>query len=242
MRFERSDAFVNVLEIDPSLLGVLEGARAKAARAAGRARLVTVDPGPWIRTSPDPELGFLVLEGFLWHRVALGDRASADLLGPGDLVRPLGPDVEDFDMVPSDTSWMVLEQAWLAELDAGFLRRMCSHPEVIAQLVRRSLLRSQGLGLRLALVQLRLSAAVHFLLWHLADRFGHVRSDGVVLPIALTQSRLAELIAAQRPSVANALKELEAAGLITRLPRSRWLLHGAAPPAPSKRIQEARVP
>lgn len=178
MRFERSDAFVNVLEIDPGLVEGLDAARAEAARAKGRARLVTVERGPWSSTSADPELGFLVLEGFLWRRVTLGDQASGELLGPGDLIRPFGADVDDYEMVPSEVSWTVLEQAWVAEFGGPFLGQMREHPEVVAQLVRRSVRRSQGLALRLALVHLRLSAALHFLLWQLADRFGRGAARG----------------------------------------------------------------
>ncbi len=233
MRFERSNAFVNILEIDPSLLEGLGDAPADAARARGHARLITAAPGLWRVSFPDPALGFLVLEGFLWRRVTLGDRASAELIGPGDVIRPLAVDADEYEMVPSQVSWTVLEQARLAELDGRLLSQMSEHPQVLANLVLRSVRRAQGLALRLALVQLRLSAALHFLLWHLADRFGHVQAEGVVLPISLTQSRLAELISAQRPSVARALKELQAAGLISRLPGSRWCLHGVAPTVPA---------
>ncbi len=46
------------------------------------------------------------------------------------------------------------------------------------------------------------------LLWHLADRWGRVRSEGVVLPLRLTHSVLADLVAARRPTVTTSLSEL----------------------------------
>lgn len=232
MRFARSSALVNVLEVDPDLVEGLDEPRAEVARSQGRARLVTLAKGQWSSSSEERETVFLVLEGYLYRLLELGNRRSAELLGAGDIIRPFGSAPDGYEMVPFEVTWTVLEDAWLAALDARFLRQMGEHPEVIERLLGRAVRRSWDLALRLTLVQMRLSAGLHFLLWQLADRFGRVEGRGVLLPVALTQARLAELISAQRASVAGALKELEAEGLITRLPRSRFLLHGAAPSAP----------
>jgi CRP-like cAMP-binding protein len=66
------------------------------------------------------------------------------------------------------------------------------------------------------------------LLWHLADRWGTVGPGGVLLPVKLTQSVLAALVAAQRPTVSAALRTLAQDGRVTRTSRG-WLLHGAPP-------------
>jgi CRP-like cAMP-binding protein len=76
--------------------------------------------------------------------------------------------------------------------------------------------------------QKRVDTRLHMLLWHLADRWGTVRRDGVLVPLHLTHSILADLVAAQRPTVSAALGSLERAGLITRT-HDGWRLAGSAP-------------
>jgi CRP-like cAMP-binding protein len=64
------------------------------------------------------------------------------------------------------------------------------------------------------------------LLWHLADRFGRVRPDGVALQIPLKHATMAKLLAATRPSVSTTLASLASQGRIERLPDGGWLLKG----------------
>ena len=66
------------------------------------------------------------------------------------------------------------------------------------------------------------------LLWHLAARWGRVRGDGTVLPLRLTHSVLADLVAARRPTVTTALSDLTRRGLV-RTDGETWLLFGDAP-------------
>ncbi len=53
-------------------------------------------------------------------------------------------------------------------------------------------------------------------LWHLAERWGRVRSDGIALPLPLSHQRLADLIGAHRPSVTTAIGDLSRAGALSR--------------------------
>jgi CRP-like cAMP-binding protein len=66
------------------------------------------------------------------------------------------------------------------------------------------------------------------LLWHLAARWGRVRSDGTVLRLRLTHTVLANLVAARRPTVTTALSELTRRGLV-RTGGEDWVLSGDAP-------------
>jgi len=110
-------------------------------------------------------------------------------------------------------------------LDASFIQRMSAYPEVIAELAGR-LARSSAEGcLRLAIVQEPcLSSRLHFMLWHLADRYGRVHPEGVVLHLPLCHSLLSWLVGASRPAVSRALKELERAGHIARRTDGTWWL------------------
>ena len=95
--------------------------------------------------------------------------------------------------------------------------------------LRMTLQRARHLAVNMAIVhQARVDVRLHMLLWHLAARWGRVRSDGVVLPLRLTHSVLADLAAARRPTVTSALSELARRDLISPL-EGGWLLLGDPP-------------
>lgn len=67
------------------------------------------------------------------------------------------------------------------------------------------------------------------ILWHLADRWGRVGADGVILPLPLTHRLLARIVAAHRPSVTGAISRLTDRGLVRRRADGSWLLCGDPP-------------
>jgi CRP-like cAMP-binding protein len=96
-------------------------------------------------------------------------------------------------------------------------------------LVGRAVQRSRNLVVNIAIIhQARVDVRLHMLLWHLAARWGRVRSDGTVLPLRLTHSLLADLVAARRPTVTSALSELSRRGLV-RFHQDVWVLSGGPP-------------
>ncbi|HEX4465792.1 MAG TPA: Crp/Fnr family transcriptional regulator, partial [Solirubrobacteraceae bacterium] len=103
------------------------------------------------------------------------------------------------------------------------------YPEIQGQLIARTLRRARYLAVIMAIVhQPKVEARLLMLLWHLADRRGVVRSDGVLVPVRLTHTTLADLLAARRPTVSAALSSLQKAGSVTST-REGWILHGRAP-------------
>jgi hypothetical protein len=67
------------------------------------------------------------------------------------------------------------------------------------------------------------------LLWHLADRWGRVRPEGVTVPVRLTHEMLGKLVGARRPSVTTAVNELIQREQIARADDGGWLLLGPPP-------------
>ena len=105
----------------------------------------------------------------------------------------------------------------------------CSYPELARCLIDRAIQRSKYLAVNMAIVhQARVDVRLHMLLWHLAARWGRVRSDGTVLRLRLTHTVLADLVAARRPTVTTALSELARRGLV-RTDGETWVLPGEAP-------------
>src|SRR5437764_316979 len=102
-------------------------------------------------------------------------------------------------------------------------------PELARCLIARALQRSKNMSVNMAIVhQARVDVRLHMLLWHLAARWGRVRSDGTVLSLRLTHAVLADLVAARRPTVTTALSELTRRGLV-KSDGETWVLSGDAP-------------
>src|SRR5689334_2741863 len=88
-----------LLELDPDLGEDLDAERDALARRHLVVRVETVALGTW---TPDADafgaarggLGLLLAEGLALRRVALGHRAAAELLGPGEVLRPWEEDGE----------------------------------------------------------------------------------------------------------------------------------------------------
>jgi CRP-like cAMP-binding protein len=236
---DRKPVGIRLLEAQPDLAEGLEGDQLADARRHVVALLDKVDQGPWepsARYTLDPAFfGLLVVDGMIARDVELGGRRCSELLGPGDLLRPADYEDGDLASVPSESALHVLEPARVAVLDGRFARVACRYPELVAQLLGRTLRRSRWLAILLTISSMpRVDARVQALLWHLADRWGHVTLDGVVVPVRLTHEMIGRLVGAHRPSVTTALSELSRSNRLRRLPHG-WLLLGdppAAPPGP----------
>jgi len=219
---------VCVLQLDPDLGDGIPSERLELARRACRAETLEARQGAW-----DPEAnwavigdgyGLLVLSGLFCRRVVQGQRYGAELLGPGDLLRPWDR-IDEWSSIPIDSAWLVIEDARLANLDRDFAARCASFPEIGVALIRRGLMRSRYLAMLFAIVaERRVETRLTMLFWHLADRFGRMRGEWVEIPVPLTHRILSELVAARRPSVSTALTKLQDQGILRRTPEG-WQLH-----------------
>jgi CRP/FNR family cyclic AMP-dependent transcriptional regulator len=241
---ERKTVGIRLLEAQPDLAEGLEGDELADARRHVVALLDNVDAGPWDPASQyaiDPAFfGLLVIDGMIARDVELGGRRCSELLGPGDLLRPWEYDDGDFASVPSESALHVLEPARVAVLDGRFARVACRYPALVTKLIGRTLRRSRWLAILLTISSMpRVDARVQALLWHLADRWGRVTVDGVVVPVRLTHEMIGRLVGAHRPSVTTALSELSRTNRLRRLPHG-WLLLGDPPATPVPDVSRSR--
>jgi CRP/FNR family transcriptional regulator, cyclic AMP receptor protein len=222
-----------VLSEDPALAEAIPLALRDRAIDECLAPVRSVGRGRW---QPDSTvagwvgrgIGLLVLEGLILRRVGVDDRFGAELLGEGDLLRPWQAEAQG-GTLSRTTGWKVLEATRLAVLDERTAGIMAGYPQLTGALVDRALERSRSLVLNMAIIhQARVNVRLLMLLWHLADRWGRVRPEGVVVPLSLTHSVLADLVAARRPTVTSSLSELARQELVTPLRRG-WLLVGDPP-------------
>lgn len=225
---QRATATV-LLDAVPELGDDLPPDEAEAARRALVAPTVCVEPGPWqpeeAYGTARPAVGLLVVQGLLTRDVALIGRTSTELLGPGDVLRPWEPTTSSA-AVPITDSWTVQERTLLAVLDRRVAAAAGRWPEIVGALAQHLVARSRSLSVQLACANLpRLDERLLVLLWHLAERWGRVSPDGVVVPLALTHRMFAKLAGARRPSVTAALGDLHRRGLVVRC-QEGWLLQG----------------
>jgi len=222
---------IRVSEHDPELF---ESVRDPAAAAAASlAETEWLEIGAWHPEKrgfmPVAHYGLLVLEGVLIRSVALGVRDGLELLGPGDVTRPW-VDFGTDSSIAVHARWQVHQRVRLAHLDQRFAGRMAPFPEISAALMDRVMRRQRFMAMHMAVSQMpRLQMRLRVLFWYLADRWGRVTADGVVVDIPLTHELIAGLVGARRPGVTSALGELQRSGDFGRRDDGRWILHGEPP-------------
>jgi CRP/FNR family transcriptional regulator, cyclic AMP receptor protein len=236
---------VPVLRVDPDLGAGIDRRRRALVERACVARRLDIPRGTWdadVVSAAEDRSGFglLVVSGILCRRVVQNECQGAELIGPGDLLRPWDR-VGEWATIPTESTWLAIEPARVAILDGEFARRATPFPEIALNLIRRGLLRSRYLAILIAIIgQRRVETRLTMLFWHLADRFGQVRGGWVSMPVPLTHSLLSELVAARRPSVTTALTELQERGVLRR-DGSGWLLRRPSPTADEQEPEDKRA-
>jgi hypothetical protein len=225
---------VRILDEDPDLGYRLDPDEADAAARQTVGILEAVPPGPWTPATLSQGrclFGGLLLDGLLVRELTVGGAVTAELLGAGDLVLPNDADAP-VPFVGSEAAWTALEPTRIAWLDGPFVVAIRRWPELGAALLERSHRRFVRVGVLQAIAQMtRIDDRVLTLLWQLAERWGRVRPDGVLLPLRLPHKAIAHLVGARRPSVTTAIGSLERSGRLERRSDGAWLLLGSPPTA-----------
>jgi CRP/FNR family transcriptional regulator, cyclic AMP receptor protein len=224
---------ISIVDADPDLADLLDESEVQRARREALTRERRLSPGKWDATGAiEPNKhhrGFLIIDGLLSRDVTVLGRDCVELLGAGDVLRPWRWDSEG-SHVHSEVGWLVLEPTRLAVLDHGLVVRMNPWPQLGVELFARGTRRAHHLAVSLAIAHhQRVDDRLLLTLWHLAERWGRVRPDGIVVPLPLSHQRLADLVGAHRPSVTTAMGELVRSGAISRRDDGFWMLHGSPP-------------
>jgi hypothetical protein len=232
-RIPRTAEPVRLLEADPDLGALLAEPRRSEAERELVVRTHRLTVGPWdvarLTGASADHVGLLILDGVLSRELLVADHVSAELLGPGDLVRPWQSTGRS-SLLPVDALWSVLSTLTVAVLDRRFAAEAARYPEITSALFDRLSERSLRLATTQAISQLtRVDRRLKALFWHLAERWGRVSGDGVVVPLALTHRILGQLVGARRPTVSTALSELAERDELVRRPDGSWLLRGDPP-------------
>jgi len=224
---------VSIVEADPDLAERLDEGDRERARREALTRVQRLSPGEWdVAGALEPDVhhrGFLIVDGLLSREVDVLGRRAIELIGPCDVMRPWSWDDEG-SHVHAEVGWMVLEPTRLAVLDHALVHRLMPFPQLGVELFNRGTRRAHHLAVALAIAHHpRVEDRLLLTLWHLAERWGKVTPDGIVVPLPLGHQRLADLVGAHRPSVTSAMGGLTKAGRISRRGDGDWVLHGEPP-------------
>ena len=224
---------ISLVDADPDLGDLLAPRELERARREAITRVQRLTAGEWdAAAAQDPaqhHRGFLIVDGLLSRTVEVMGRHCIELVGHGDVMRPWSWD-ETGSHVRAEIGWHVLEDTRLAVLDNELVLRIVPWPQLGLELFNRGTRRAHHLAVALAIAHhQRVGDRLLLTLWHLAERWGRVTADGIVVPLPLGHQRLADLIGAQRQSVTTALGGLARAGSISRRDDGDWVLHGEPP-------------
>jgi CRP/FNR family cyclic AMP-dependent transcriptional regulator len=227
----------SLLALDPDLGQLLSPERRRSAGADLRARVVELE-----RCQFDPRslcvpaaaaVGLLTVCGVIAREIDLRDGPSAELFGPGDVIRTWQADAPPA-LLETGVRWTAVGPASLAVLDRPVGMALWHYPEVMAVVLDRIHARAERLAVTQAISQLTgVDTRVEALLHHLAERWGRVTSAGVVLPVALSHHMIGSLVGARRQTVSAAAGQLATQGRVTRRMDGGWLLAAEAA-APSR--------
>jgi len=226
------DVELNLVDVVDEIADVVEPAVLPQLRRFFARSTLAVDTGPWkpeVMAAYRNAFGLVVLDAVLVGEIVMGGRRCTELLLPGDVVAPW---TEPATMLPLEATWHVAQAGHVAVLDRTFLAAATRWPGLVSCLAGRYGETHSRLAVHKSICQMpRVEDRVSLLLWHVAERIGHVTPEATTVPLALTHAELGHLVGAQRSTVTLALAELERQGALLRDADGTFALLGEAPAA-----------
>jgi CRP/FNR family transcriptional regulator, cyclic AMP receptor protein len=220
----------SLFDVDPEMAELLDERRAAQARPHAIVPVATLPAGPLYpltlaRLSSRP-FALMVVEGVLLREIRLGRSPAGELLGPTDIVDTGARPAAMFEV---ETVWSVPDTATVAVLDDRLLPILRLWPGAGRILLARSAQREARVSTHRAIAQLpRIDQRLLALFGYLAERWGRVSPDGLIVPLDLTHETLGRLIGGRRPTVSLAIKELASAGVLLRRADGSWVVQADA--------------
>jgi CRP/FNR family cyclic AMP-dependent transcriptional regulator len=223
---------IDLVDAWPEIAGFIPSAEMDLARRALVARVITAedeDLFELLATRAPGGLTFLVVEGVVMKVTTFAGRSALELLGPGDLLAP--PLTAEQVESPAVSRYMAHGPASVAVLDDRFRRAARRWPGLLDCFHERLGRQAHRASRHLAILHLpRVEDRIVALFAELAERFGRMTPDGIVIDLALTHQVIGDLVASRRPTVSLALQTLGADGVVERLDDGRWQLAARAVP------------
>jgi CRP/FNR family transcriptional regulator, cyclic AMP receptor protein len=218
----------SLLDLVPELAYGIDASSLAGARLRARVQVEAFRRGEWTPTltmrSPHPLTGLLISDGLLVRETEIADRPFAELLGAGDLIYPWATQASA--ALPAGT-WRALEDGHLAVVDERLISRLAPWPSIPLAMARVATQRGRFLAALAVTRRLRrLDDRLMLLFALLAERWGTVRPDGIVLRLPLSHELIARLAGTRRQAVTTSLGRLRAKGSVVPLADGALLIAG----------------
>lgn len=165
---------------------------------------------------------FLVAEGVVLKETVLSARSAMELLGSGDVLAPPLTASQQLDS-RAVSRYVAHGPASLAVLDHRFTQAARRWPRLSDLLHDRLARQTHRASMHLAMLhQTRVEERIMSLFVDLAERFGRMTADGMMVELNLTHQLIGRLVGAQRPTVTLALSSLASTGGLARLDDGAW--------------------
>jgi CRP/FNR family transcriptional regulator, cyclic AMP receptor protein len=167
---------------------------------------------------------FLIVEGVVLKETTLVRQSALELLGPGDLLAPPLTPARQLES-RAISRYLAHGQASLAAVEDHVRQAARRWPGIADFLHDRLARQTHHASMHLAMLHLpRAEDRLIALFADLAERFGHITADGILLDLPLTHEIIGGLVASRRSTVTLALQQVASNGMIARLEGDRWKL------------------
>jgi CRP/FNR family transcriptional regulator, cyclic AMP receptor protein len=167
---------------------------------------------------------FAIVEGVVLKETILAGRSSLELLGPGDVLAPPLTAIRQLES-RAVSRYLAHGQVSLAAINNHFREAVRRWPGLADFLHDRLARQTHRSSMHLAMLhEPRAEDRVIALFADLAERFGHVTADGILIDLPLSHEIIGRVVASRRPTVTIALRQLAADGVLERLADNRWKL------------------
>lgn len=223
----RPSGAVSLADVWPDILTRIPAKDRELAERTLVLPLISVcdeDLGGVISTRTPQAFDFVIVDGVVLKQTTLAGRSALELLGPGDVLAPPLTAARQLES-RAVSRYVAHGRVSLAAIEARFRQARSRWPG-IADFLHDCLGRqTHRASMHVAMLHLpRVEDRLIALFADLAERFGHMTPDGILIELPLTHDIIGGLVASRRPTVTLALNQLAAHGTLTRLEGNRWKL------------------
>ncbi len=167
---------------------------------------------------------FVIVDGVVLKETTLAGRSALELLGRGDLLAPPLTPARQLES-RALSRYLARGRVSLAAIDDRVRLAVRRWPGIADVLHDRLARQTHHASMHLAMLHLpRVEERLVALFADLAERFGQMTAEGIVIDLPLTHEIIGGLVASRRPTVSLALQQLASDGRIARLDGDRWKL------------------
>ena len=223
----RTTSLVGLISVLPEIAAAIPAEHRRLAERVlvGRALVARDhDLAETLAASAEGVFDFIVVEGVVLKETTLATRSALEMLGPGDVLAPPLSATRQLDS-RAVSRYIAHGQVTLVGLDGRFREAARRWPGLSDAVYDRLAQQTHRASMHLAMLHLpRVEERVVALFSDLAERFGRMTPDGIVIDVRLTHELIGRLVGSRRPTVSLALQALATDGVLTRIEEERWRL------------------